>query len=172
MSARHCQPLAVARRLEVRDDRTGTRAEIGRRRGAARRAAAASRVEAARLLIERTIPNFDLLDEETLEIIETNAETVLQEIGVAFVENPAALDRWREAVPTSRASASASRGGSRAQLCATAPSQLHAARPQPRAKACEIGGNNLVLAPVYGPPFVRDAMAAAAMRRWRISASS
>jgi trimethylamine--corrinoid protein Co-methyltransferase len=41
------------------------------------------------------------------------------------------------------------------QLCATAPSTFtqHARNPE---RNVEIGGRNLVLAPVYGPPFVRD----------------
>ena len=47
--------------------------------------------------IQRNIPNFEILNEEALQIIEYNAETVLEEIGVNFVDNPAALDRWREA---------------------------------------------------------------------------
>ncbi|MEM7270607.1 MAG: trimethylamine methyltransferase family protein, partial [Pseudomonadota bacterium] len=75
----------------------------GRRRarggggGAARRAErTAVRIECARF-IERNIPTFDILSEEALEIIEHNAETVLEEVGVAFTDNPAALDRWREA---------------------------------------------------------------------------
>ena len=41
------------------------------------------------------------------------------------------------------------------KLCATAPSRIkqHARNPE---KTVEIGGNSLVCAPVYGPPFVRD----------------
>ena len=65
--------------------------------GAARRAErTAVRIEAARY-IERNIPDLEVLSEEALEIIEANAETVLEEIGVAFVENPGALERWRAA---------------------------------------------------------------------------
>ena len=41
------------------------------------------------------IPNLEVLNAEAIEIIEANAETVLWEIGVNFVENPAALERWR-----------------------------------------------------------------------------
>ncbi|MEL7349630.1 MAG: trimethylamine methyltransferase family protein, partial [Pseudomonadota bacterium] len=65
----------------------------GRRRGrggggAARRAErTAPRFEVARF-IERKIPDMEILDEEALSIIEANAETVLEEIGVNFVENP------------------------------------------------------------------------------------
>ena len=47
--------------------------------------------------ITRNIPNFEILNEEALQIIEYNAETVLEEIGVNFVENEGALQRWRDA---------------------------------------------------------------------------
>ena len=47
--------------------------------------------------IERNIPNFEILTPEALEIIEANAETVLAEIGVNFIDNPKAIERWREA---------------------------------------------------------------------------
>ena len=80
--------------------------------GAARRAErTAVSVETARY-IERNIPNFEVLSEEALEIIEANAETVLEEIGVNFVQSPAALERWRLAARMCRASGCASRGGS------------------------------------------------------------
>ncbi len=101
-------------------------------------------------------PISKFLDSEALEIIETNAETVLEEIGVNFVGNPAALERWREAGATIEGErVHIPRGLARA-LCATAPSQFtqHARNPE---RSVVIGGRNLVLAPVYGPPFVRDA---------------
>jgi len=136
-------------------------AETGRRRsrgggGAARRAErTAISVETAKY-IERNIPNFEVLNEEALEIIEANAETVLAEIGVNFVDNPAALDRWREAGADIDGERVRIPRGLARQLCQTAPSQFtqHARNPE---RSVEIGGKNLVLAPVYGPPFVRDA---------------
>ncbi|WP_300057859.1 trimethylamine methyltransferase family protein [uncultured Roseobacter sp.] len=125
--------------------------------GAARRAArSAVSFETARY-IERNIPNFEVLTEEALEIIETNAETVLEEIGVNFVENPAALARWREAgADVSGERVRIPRGLARA-LCKTAPSSYvqHARNPE---RNVVVGGKSLVLAPVYGPPFVRDAV--------------
>lgn len=105
--------------------------------------------------IQRNIPNFEILNEEALEIIEWNAETVLEEIGVNFVENPEALKRWKDAgADVQGERVRIPRGLARA-LCATAPSSFtqHARNP---ARNVEIGGRNLVLAPVYGPPFVRD----------------
>jgi len=123
--------------------------------GAARRAErTAVRFETARF-IERNVPDFEVLDDEALAIIEANAETVLAEIGVNFVENPAALARWREAgAEVEGERVRIPRGLARA-LCATAPGRIvqHARNP---ARSVEIGGRSLVLAPVYGPPFVRD----------------
>ncbi len=123
--------------------------------GAARRAERSTlQVEAARF-IERNIPDFEILTEEALEIIEANAETVLAEIGVNFVENPAALALWREAGAEVEGERVRIPRGLARKLCASAPSRFiqHARNP---ARNVEIGGRNLVLAPVYGPPFVRD----------------
>ncbi len=61
--------------------------------------------------IQRNIPNFEILNEEALQIIEWNAETVLEEIGVNFVENPEALKRWKDAGADVQASGCASRAG-------------------------------------------------------------
>ena len=123
--------------------------------GAARRAErTAVRIEAARY-IERNIPDLEVLSEEALEIIEANAETVLEEIGVAFVENPGALERWRAAGATVDGERVRIPKGLARKLCATAPSQFTQIARNPD-RNVEIGGRNLVLAPVYGPPFVRD----------------
>ncbi|MBO9466794.1 trimethylamine methyltransferase family protein [Tropicibacter sp. R15_0] len=135
-------------------------AEPARRRGrggggAARRAErTAISIETAKY-IERNIPNFEVLTEEALDIIEANAETVLEEIGVNFVDNPAALERWREAGADVQGERVRLPKGLARKLCATAPSQYtqHARNPE---KSVVVGGRNLVLAPVYGPPFVRD----------------
>ncbi|MBK1636600.1 trimethylamine methyltransferase family protein [Rhodovulum adriaticum] len=123
--------------------------------GAARRAARATAgIDCARF-IERAIPNFELLNAEALEIIEHNAETVLEEIGVNFAENPAALARWRDAGADVQGERVRIPRGLARQLCATAPARFtqHARNPE---RNVEIGGKSLVLAPVYGPPFVRD----------------
>ncbi|MGY9050292.1 MAG: trimethylamine methyltransferase family protein, partial [Rhodobacterales bacterium] len=124
--------------------------------GAARRAErTAISIETAKY-IERNIPNFEVLGEEALEIIEANAETVLAEIGVNFVNNPAALKRWQDAGAEIEGERVRIPRGLARQLCSTAPSQYtqHARNP---ARNVVMGGRNLVLAPVYGPPFVHDA---------------
>ncbi len=123
--------------------------------GAARRMARTAVSFETAKYIERNIPNFEVLNEEALQIIETNAETVLAEIGVNFVDNPAALDRWRDAGADVDGERVRIPRGLARKLCSTAPSMItqHARNP---ARNVEIGGNNLVIAPVYGPPFVRD----------------
>ena len=64
------------------DQAAGRRARGGG--GAARRAErSAVSLESARF-IERNIPNFEILNDEALSIIEWNADTVLEEIGVNF----------------------------------------------------------------------------------------
>ena len=106
--------------------------------------------------IERNIPNFEILNEEALQIIEWNADTVLEEIGVNFIENPGALARWRAAGADVKGERVHIPRGLARKLCSTAPASFtqHARNPE---RNVEVGGRNLVLAPVYGPPFVRDA---------------
>ena len=65
--------------------------------GAARRAERTSVNFETAKYIQRNIPVFNVLNDEALEIIESNAEAILEEIGVNFVNNPAALKRWAEA---------------------------------------------------------------------------
>lgn len=123
--------------------------------GAARRAErTAVRIEAAKF-IERKIPNFEILNEEALQIIEANAETILEEIGVNFVENPGALALWKAAGADVQGERVRIPRGLARQLCKTAPSSYvqHARNPE---RNVTVGGRGLVLAPVYGPPFVRD----------------
>ncbi|GLQ34465.1 trimethylamine methyltransferase [Amylibacter marinus] len=123
--------------------------------GAARRAARTAVVIETEKYIERNIPNFEVLTEEALQIIEHNAETVLEEIGVNFPDNPRALDLWRAAGADIDGDRVRIPRGLARELIKTAPSKFtqHARNPE---KNVEIGGNSMVLAPVYGPPFVRD----------------
>lgn len=124
--------------------------------GAARRAErTALKIEAARF-IERGVAPFEYLNTEALEIIEANAETVLEEIGVEFPDQPEALDRWKAAGADVKGTRVHLPKGLARKLCATAPAKFtqHARNPE---RNVEIGGNTLVTAPVYGPPFVRDA---------------
>ncbi|MDP4990153.1 MAG: trimethylamine methyltransferase family protein, partial [Marivita lacus] len=109
--------------------------------GAARRAErTAVSVETAKY-IQRNIPNFEILNEEALEIIETNAETVLAEIGVNFVNNPGALELWRNAGAEIEGERVRIPRGLARKLCATAPREFtqYARNPE---RSVEIGGRN------------------------------
>ena len=86
----------------MNDIAAGRRARGGG--GSARRAERTAVSFETAKFIQRNIPNFEILNEEALQIIEWNAETVLEEIGVNFVENEGALALWRAAGPMCRAS--------------------------------------------------------------------
>ena len=123
--------------------------------GAARRAErTAISIETERY-IDRNIPLYEFLDNATLELIEYNAETVLEEIGVNFVDSPVALERWLSVGAKIEGERVRIPRGLARNLCKTAPSKFiqHARNPE---RSVEIGGKTLVTAPVYGPPFVRD----------------
>ena len=134
--------------------------DVGRRvrggGGSARRAERTAVSFETAKFIQRNIPNFEILNDEALAIIEWNADTVLEEIGVNFIENPAALDLWRAAGADVRGERVHIPRGLARKLCETAPKTFtqYARNPE---RSVDIGGRNLVLAPVYGPPFVRDA---------------
>ena len=135
--------------------------ETGQRRGRrgggrdARRQMRASGGAAAAPYITRGIPPVDILTDEAAEIIEDNAETILEEIGIDFLEDPEALDLLRNAGCDVRGERVHFPRGLARKLCETVPSSFtqHARNPE---RSVEIGGNNMVFAPVYGPPFVRD----------------
>ncbi|WP_289089475.1 trimethylamine methyltransferase family protein, partial [uncultured Sulfitobacter sp.] len=77
------------------------------------------------------------------------------EIGVNFVHNPGALKLWRDAGADVDGERVRIPRGLARKLCSTAPSEF-TQYARNRDKSVVIGGRNMVLAPVYGPPFVRD----------------
>ena len=105
--------------------------------------------------ITRNIPPVDILSDEATEIIEANAETILEEIGIDFRDDREALDILRNVGCDVKGERVHFPRGLARQLCATAPASFtqHARNS---ARSVEIGGNRTVFAPVYGPPFVRD----------------
>jgi trimethylamine--corrinoid protein Co-methyltransferase len=130
--------------------------------GTSRRGGRSARMEARRAsavasrpYIERRTPTFDLLSEEGLELIERKADQILAEIGLEIRDDPEALELFRAAGATVDGITVRFDPGQALSLCATAPRQFtqHARNP---ARSVVIGGNNVVLAPTYGSPFVRD----------------
>lgn len=127
-----------------------------RRGAAARRASRAGGGPGIQLTyIKRTLPPFEVLGEEGLSLIETNADTVLEEIGIEFRDDEEALKLWRQAGADVQGERVHFPKGLCRKLLKTAPQTFtqHARNPE---RSVEIGGNATVFAPVYGPPFVRD----------------
>ncbi len=126
-----------------------------RRGREARRSARAQRGVAHIPYITRNIPLTEMLSEEGLAIIEGNADTLLQEIGIEFRDYPSALERLRSAGCDVKGVRVRFPRGLARQLCATAPAQYvqYARNPE---RNVIIGGKNTVFAPNYGSPFVHD----------------
>ena len=106
--------------------------------------------------ITRQIPEYEILDDAGLSLIEANADILLQDIGIEFKDDPEALEIWKEA----GASVEGERvrfpkGMLRKIIQDSAPKQFtqHARNPE---RSVEIGGKNTVLAPAYGSPFIRN----------------
>ncbi len=143
----------------------GARQEGGRRGrrgrgesgGADARRAARRGTKAGKLKhIVRQIPPYRILSEEGLSLVEENAETVLEEIGIEFRDDPEALEIWKEAgADIDGERVRFPRGLCRGLIQKSAPKTFtqHARNPE---RSVEIGGDSTVFAPVYGPPFVSD----------------
>ncbi|MGI9271663.1 MAG: trimethylamine methyltransferase family protein [Woeseiaceae bacterium] len=130
-----------------------------RRRSAGREAKRAARQLAptsTAAYIDRKIPYFEILSEEALELIEHNAETVLEEIGIEFKEFPNALKLFKDAgADVDGERVRFPRGMCRSIIQASAPREYtqHARNPE---RSVVVGGDRTVLVPAYGSPFVRD----------------
>jgi trimethylamine--corrinoid protein Co-methyltransferase len=128
----------------------------GRRGRDARRAARGGGGPGVQLpYITRSIATYDVLSEEGLALIEANADTVLEEIGIEFRDDPEAREMWKKAGADVKDERVRFPKGLCRSLLKTAPETFvqHARNPE---RNVEIGGKATVFAPVYGPPFVRD----------------
>ncbi len=97
-----------------------------------------------------------MLSEESLELIEHNADQLLAEIGIEFVDDPEVLALFKDAgADVEGTRVRFAPGLCRSIIQASAPSQYvqHARNP---ARSVTIGGKNTVLVPAYGSPFVHD----------------
>ena len=127
-----------------------TRGRAGR---AAQRAGAAA---PRRPYINRKLAPYEILNEEGLSLIEANADKLLKEVGMEFHDDPEILQIFREAgADVQGTRVRFEPGMCRKIIQATAPRefQQHARNP---ANTVTIGGNNTVLCPAWGPPFVHD----------------
>ncbi len=107
--------------------------------------------------IQRNVPVFDVLSQEGLEIIENNADVIMEEVGIAIKDDPDTVAMWRDAgadVASDGETLHVPRGLARS-LLASAPSSFiqHARNPE---RSVKIGDGATVFAPVYGPPFIHN----------------
>ena len=130
---------------------------MARRSGgrAGRMESRAAKVTIAAPYLIRKVPIQNVLNEEGLARIEANADQLLQDIGVEFRDDEEVLGLWRSVGADVKGQRVRFPKGLLRQIISTAPAQFtqHARNPS---RNVEIGGDNTVFAPVYGPPFVRD----------------
>ena len=122
----------------------------------ARRAARSAARAAILPYLTRSIPPTEVLGDEALSTIEENADTILEEVGIELVDFPEALGIFDEAgADVDGTRVRFPRGMCRDLISENAPSRFtqHARNPE---RSVEIGDPHMVLAPAYGPPFVRD----------------
>ena len=125
--------------------------------GRAGRAASRAATKAPALpYLTRLIKPYEIVSDEGLEIIEHNADTILEEVGIEFRNYPKALDLWRDAgADVDGERVRFPRGLCRKIVQDSAPSVYtqHARNPT---NNVQIGGDATVFAPNYGSPFVYD----------------
>ena len=111
--------------------------------------------------IHRKIAPYNILSEESLVILEANADTILQKVGIEIREDDESVEMFRKAGGTctvldtpDKVRIRFPKGLLRSIIQKTAPNAFmqHARNPE---RTVEIGNNSTVFAPVYGPPFVR-----------------
>jgi len=105
--------------------------------------------------IQRQLPHFDVLDEAALEKLDAQVDWILQDVGIAFRDDPEALRLWRSLGAKIEGDIVRAPADWIRALCAKAPTQFTQRARNP-ARSVTIGGNHQVFAPIYGAPFVRD----------------
>jgi len=126
-----------------------------RSRGRDTRRARAKGAAAKYPYIRRKLKPVELLSSEAIEIIEANAETLLEEVGIEFRRDPESLRLWKEAgADVTGERVHIPRGMAR-RLLASAPEEFELFARNP-ARNVRFGGDATVFSPVGGPPFVSD----------------
>ena len=126
------------------------------RRARARRDTGATETGApASPFVQRKLPFFNVLDEETVLRLERQVDWIIQEVGIDFRDDPEALQLWKEAGADVREARVRAPADWIRDLCAKAPSEFRQLARNPD-RSVTIGGTNQVFAPIYGAPFVRD----------------
>ncbi len=105
--------------------------------------------------ISRVLPFFDVLDEEQLTRLERQVDWLIQDVGIAFRDDPEALALWRREGATVDGDRVRAPADWIRNLCAKAPREFTQVARNPK-RSVSIGGSSQVFAPIYGAPFVRD----------------
>ena len=122
----------------------------------AKRAARTAQAAASVPYITRKIPVYEVLGSEGLELLERNADLILEEIGIEFREDPEVLKIWKDAgADVQGERVRMPRGLCRSTIQRSAPREFTQVARNP-ARSVLIGGNHTVFAPAYGSPFVRN----------------
>ena len=124
-----------------------------RNRTARDRSQQAARIESQ---IERRLPFFDPLDNDAISRMEAQVDWIIQDVGIAFRDDPEALALWRaqSEVRVEEDVVCAPADWIR-EICCDAPSSFRQLARNPN-RSVTIGGQHQVFAPIYGAPFVRD----------------
>jgi trimethylamine--corrinoid protein Co-methyltransferase len=122
----------------------------------ARRAARLHAVTSHEPFLTRNLAPFEVLNEEGLSLLEWNADTILEEVGIDFRGDAEARETLRQggaSVDGDRVRFP--RGMCRSVIQASAPRTFtqYARNPE---RNVQIGDPHMVFAPNYGSPFVRD----------------
>ena len=130
----------------------------GRRGGgrAARQAQRSSPSIEVQPYLTRTIAPVEIVSDEGLELIEHNADTILEEVGIDFRDYPSALTLLANAgADVDGERVRFPRGMCREIVTASAPATYthHARNPS---RSVQVGGDATVFVPAYGSPFVFD----------------
>src|SRR5436305_1806698 len=106
--------------------------------------------------ITRNIPYYEVLTAAGLELLENNADTILEEIGIDFRDDAESLKLWKDAgADVQGERVRFPRGMCRSIVRRSAPKEFTQYARNP-ARNVLIGGNRTVFAPAYGSPFVRS----------------
>ena len=105
--------------------------------------------------ITRKIPEYVLLDEEGLSLIEENADTILQEVGIEY-HYPPALKLFKQAGADIKDQLVRFPKGMCRNIIQDSAPRIFEQKARNPLRSVTIGGKSTVFAPVYGPPFVRD----------------
>lgn len=105
--------------------------------------------------IRRRLAHFDPLDPEQLDRIDAQVDWILQDVGIAFRDDPEALRIWKAAGARIEGDIVRAPADWIRAECARAPREFTQIARNP-ARSVVIGGDNQVFAPIYGAPFVRD----------------